>query len=66
MHGFRSSFRNWGGEKTNHARELLEISLAHLKVNSTEQAFSRGDAVEKRRPLMQDWATYATTVHDLN
>jgi integrase len=66
MHGFRSSFRDWGGEKTNHARELLEISLAHLQGDSTEQAYSRGDALEKRLPLMQDWAIYATTVHDLN
>ncbi len=34
MHGFRSSFRDWGAEKTTHARELLEVSLAHLKVDA--------------------------------
>ena len=63
MHGFQSSFRDWGGEKTNHARELLEVSLAHIKGDATEKAYWRGDVIERRFALMQDWANYATTVH---
>ena len=62
MHGFRSSFRDWGGEKTNHARELLEVSLAHMKGDATEKAYWRGDVIERRFALMQDWANFATTV----
>ncbi len=64
MHGFRSSFRDWGGEKTNHPRELLEVALAHLPGDQTEQAYWRGDMIERRMALMEDWAAYATTVHD--
>jgi integrase len=63
MHGFRSSFRDWGSEKTETPRELLEVSLAHLPGDQTEQAYWRGDMIERRLRLMEDWAAYATTVH---
>jgi hypothetical protein len=59
MHGFRSSFRDWGAEKTMHPRELLEVSLAHLPGNQTEQAYWRGDMIERRLALMESWAAYA-------
>lgn len=62
MHGFRSSFRDWGGEKTEHPRELLEVSLAHLPGDQTEHAYWRKDMIDRRRSLMSDWADYATTV----
>jgi len=58
MHGFRSSFRDWGAEKTSHPRELLEVSLAHLPGDQTEQAYWRSDMIERRLSLMEDWATY--------
>lgn len=64
MHGFRSSFRDWGSEKTTHPRELLEVSLAHLPGDQTEHAYWRGDMIERRMKLMDEWAAYATTVHD--
>lgn len=60
MHGFRSSFRDWGGEKTTNARELLEVSLAHLPGDQTEHAYWRGDMIERRRQLMEDWERFAT------
>ena len=66
MHGFRSSFRDWGSEKTNHAREVMEVSLAHIKGDGTEMAYWRGDVIEKRLALMEDRASYATTIHDLH
>lgn len=59
MHGFRSSFRDWGGEKTTNARELLEVSLAHLPGDQTEQAYWRGDMIERRRQLMEEWCSFA-------
>ena len=29
-HGFRSSFRDWAAEKTDHPREVIEAALAHV------------------------------------
>ncbi len=57
-HGFRSSFRDWAGEATNHARETAELALAHRIGNDAERRYRRGDALEKRRRLMEDWADY--------
>ena len=57
-HGFRSSFRDWAGETTSHARETAELALAHQIGNAAERSYRRGDALEKRRQLMQDWADY--------
>lgn len=59
-HGFRSSFRDWAGEATNHARETAELALAHRIGNDAERRYRRGDALQKRRKLMDDWADYLT------
>ena len=61
VHGFRSSFRTWVAEQTNFQRELAEQALAHAVGDSVERAYQRGDALDKRRKLMQAWATYLTT-----
>jgi integrase len=58
VHGFRSSFRDWCGEVTSFPREIAEAALAHVAGNATEQAYRRGDALEKRRALMEAWANY--------
>jgi integrase len=58
VHGFRSSFRDWAGETTNHAREVIEQCLAHGLADETEAAYQRGDYLEKRRVLMTDWANF--------
>lgn len=57
-HGFRSSFRDWAGDETQHPREIIEAALAHSVGDSTERAYRRGDALEKRRLLMDDWAHF--------
>lgn len=51
-HGFRSSFRDWASERTNHPREVIEAALAHVVRNQTEASYARSDLLEKRRPLM--------------
>jgi integrase len=61
VHGFRSSFRDWCGNETNFPREIAETALAHVVGNATEQAYRRGDALEKRRALMDAWAEYCAT-----
>jgi integrase len=60
VHGFRSSFRDWAGEATNFPREVCEAALAHATGNRVEQAYRRGDALEKRRKLMESWANYCS------
>ncbi len=57
-HGFRSSFRDWAAEETDHPREVIEAALAHLVGDDTERAYRRGDALEKRRALMDHWTTF--------
>ena len=60
-HGFRSTFRDWCAEQTNYPREICEAALAHSVRDQTEAAYFRSDMFEKRRELMQTWATYCTT-----
>ncbi|GAB3473968.1 tyrosine-type recombinase/integrase [Azotobacter salinestris] len=60
-HGFRSSFRDWSGERTHHPREVCELALAHDERNQTEGAYSRSDFFEKRRALMAEWARFITS-----
>ena len=57
-HGFRSSFRDWTAEETDHPREVIEAALAHVVQNKVEAAYARSDLFERRRRLMDDWATY--------
>src|SRR5215207_6190562 len=58
VHGFRSAFRDWAGERTAFPRELAEAALAHLVGDAVERAYRRGDALEKRRKLMDAWAGF--------
>ena len=57
-HGFRSSFRDWAAEETDHPREVVEAALAHVVKNKVEAAYRRTDLLERRRRLMDDWASY--------
>ena len=57
-HGFRSSFRDWAAEETDHPREAVEAALAHGVRNPVEAAYARSDLFERRRRLMDDWAAY--------
>ena len=57
-HGFRSSFRDWAAEETDHPREVVEAALAHTVRNPVEAAYARSDLFERRRRLMDDWAGY--------
>ena len=60
-HGFRSTFRDWAGEMTNFPREIAEQALAHTLRDKTEAAYRRGDALEKRRRLMDAWGAFCAT-----
>jgi integrase len=58
VHGFRSSFRDWAGDLTDFPREIAEAALAHSVGDATERAYRRGDALAKRRMLMEAWAAH--------
>lgn len=58
VHGFRSAFRDWCGDKTHFPREVAEAALAHVVGDKAEQAYRRGDALQKRGDLMRQWCAY--------
>jgi integrase len=58
VHGFRSSFRDWVQEATDFPDWLAEAALAHASGDKVEAAYKRGDALKKRRRLMEAWAQY--------
>lgn len=59
-HGFRSTFRDWAAETTGFPSEVVEMALAHAVGDKVEAAYRRGDLFEKRRELMDAWASYCT------
>ena len=56
-HGFRSTFRDWCSESARVPREVAEACLAHV-VTGVEGAYARSDLLDRRRKLMERWATY--------
>lgn len=63
VHGFRSSFRDWCAEETDVPSEVAERCLAHSIGSRTERAYRRGDLLNKRRPLMEQWAIFCSSAH---
>ena len=61
VHGFRSTYRDWAAELTNHPREIAEAALAHTVGNAVERTYQRGDLLDKRCSLMDAWARYCGT-----
>ena len=58
VHGFRSSFRDWCAD-TGKPREIAEAALAHT-VRGVEGAYFRSDLFDRRRHLMDQWASFLT------
>jgi integrase len=58
VHGFRSTFRDWAAERTDHQNHVVELALAHTISDKVEAAYRRGDLLDKRRQLMADWAIH--------
>jgi integrase len=59
-HGFRSTFSDWCSENTNFASEVREMALAHSIGDRTEEAYRRGDLLQKRRALAEAWSQYCS------
>lgn len=58
VHGFRTSFRTWGQERTNFPREVQEAALAHKMGDAAERAYARSDVFAKRAKMMESWAGF--------
>jgi integrase len=61
VHGFRSTFRDWTSERTNYPRDVAEMALAHSIGDRVEAAYRRGDLFERRKLMMEEWATFVQT-----
>jgi len=57
-HGLRSSFRDWVSERTSYPGEMAEVALAHKISNAVSAAYRRGDQLEKRRHMMEEWGRF--------
>jgi integrase len=58
VHGFRSTFRDWAAERTDHQNHVVEMALAHRIGDKVEAAYRRGKLLTKRRKLMIAWAAW--------
>jgi integrase len=58
VHGFRSTFSDYVSEQTSFSHETREHALAHQISDKAEASYRRGDQFEKRRKLMEAWASY--------
>ena len=58
VHGFRSTFKDWCAECTSYPTFVSEAALAHVVADKVEAAYRRTDLLEKRRKLMEAWASY--------
>jgi integrase len=56
-HGFRSSFRDWAAE-TGKPSDIAEAALAHTLGDKTVAAYQRGDLLDRRRVLMDQWSRF--------
>jgi integrase len=62
VHGFRATFATWAEECTDYPDGVREAALAHKYKNETMAAYQRGEKLEKRRTLMNDWSMYVTSL----
>jgi hypothetical protein len=66
VHGIRRTFRGWADSRTDLRQDLVEMCLAHkagaAKITGVAPSIREAyldDDPEPRRPIMQDWATFA-------
>jgi integrase len=57
-HGLRSTFRDWAAERTEYPSDMAEIALAHKVGTEVERAYRRGDMLDRRRAMMQEWNNF--------
>ena len=60
-HGFRATFRTWAEEVATVPHAVIEQAMGHQVGSQVERSYRRTDILEKRRKLMDVWATYCST-----
>jgi integrase len=60
-HGFRSAFNGWA-KKQGYSKELRDLAMAHAVGTKTDQAYDREELIEERRPMMQAWSDYVSSL----
>ncbi len=63
QNGFRSSFRDWVADDTDHPREVIEAVLAYMVQKRIAAGYRCTGLFERRRQPMDEWAA---AVHSLN
>lgn len=66
VHGFRSAFRDWAAELTQHPEAIAEMCLAHTVGSAVENAYRRSDLFNRRKDLMEDWSNWCSVVQPLD
>jgi integrase len=64
VHGFRSTFRDFIAAETQHDFHTAEAALAHQLQDRVAAAYARSDLMDKRLPMMRDWATFLFSQRD--
>lgn len=59
-HGFRTSLRVWLSEVAYAEFEIAEAVLSHRVGSAVSRAYNRATLLERRRPLMSQWADFVT------
>jgi len=62
VHGFRATFKTWASEMTAYPNHVVEQALAHSISNAVEATYLRGELIQKRRRLMEDWGKFCGRV----
>lgn len=59
VHGFRTSFRSWAGERMPHIPwNVAELAIAHKVGTAVEKAYNRADYLAMRRALFDGWGAF--------
>lgn len=61
-HGFRSSFRTWVQETDAAPYEVAETILGHQIGTKVVRSYARSDLLDRRRPVMDAWAKFVTSL----
>lgn len=61
-HGIRALARTTIREKLGYDSEVIEKQLAHMTSNPLGEAYDRTQFLDKRAPMMQEWADYLEAI----
>lgn len=55
VHGFRASFKTWCDETQSFSSDVIREAMGRVIGNQVDRVYSRGDLMDMRRPLMENW-----------